>query len=31
VPVAAEEARDTVRMLELAMQSSREGRVVAVR
>jgi scyllo-inositol 2-dehydrogenase (NADP+) len=31
VPVAAEEARNTVRMLELAMQSSREGRVVAVR
>jgi scyllo-inositol 2-dehydrogenase (NADP+) len=30
VPVAAEEARNTVRMLECALQSSREGRVVAV-
>ena len=30
VPVAAEEARDTVRILESALQSSREGQVVAV-
>jgi scyllo-inositol 2-dehydrogenase (NADP+) len=30
VPVAAEEARDTVRILEDALRSSREGRVVAV-
>jgi scyllo-inositol 2-dehydrogenase (NADP+) len=31
VPVAAAEARDTTRMIECALQSSREGRVVAVR
>jgi scyllo-inositol 2-dehydrogenase (NADP+) len=30
VPVPAEEARDTVRTIECALQSSREGRVVAV-
>jgi hypothetical protein len=29
VPVPAEQARDTIRVIECALQSSREGRVVA--
>ncbi|WP_410479391.1 Gfo/Idh/MocA family oxidoreductase [Pseudonocardia sp. H11422] len=31
VPVPAEEARDTVRVIECALLSSRDGRAVAVR